>query len=112
VEIEDQYKQFAKVVRDNRKRAGLKQLELAMRTNLTRSTIANIESGRQRVLLFEAMKISKVLNFSLDNLPLSSGEMPLINIHDITNLKLDAADLARLKKFFTDAARKSAEENR
>ena len=51
--IEDIYKRLGLAIYDRRERRRLTQAELAEIVGLTRSSIANIESGRQRILLHD-----------------------------------------------------------
>lgn len=52
-----------------RRAAGLKQVEVAERTGLSRASIANIEAGKQRVFLDQAVAIAAAINLeSLDSI--------------------------------------------
>jgi transcriptional regulator with XRE-family HTH domain len=50
------------------RRGNLTQKELAARTLLTRTSIINIEKGRQQVLLHTMVDIAKALNVSVSDL--------------------------------------------
>lgn len=62
------YGGFGFVMRDRRKSAGYTHDDLARILGMRRSTVAGIESGRQRVLLADAVLIANVLEFSIDDL--------------------------------------------
>jgi len=49
-------------IRDERERRNLSQEMLADRVGLTRTSITNIEKGRQKVLLHTLLEIARVLN--------------------------------------------------
>jgi putative transcriptional regulator len=53
---------------DCRKRQGLTQEELARKAEITRAYLANIESGKHTPSLKVALKISTVLEESIDEL--------------------------------------------
>ena len=55
------YETFGTQVRERRTAMGLTQLELAGRIKLTRGSVANIEAGRQSVLLHQFLDIAKAL---------------------------------------------------
>lgn len=57
--IEPVYKQFGLRVLQIREALGLTQEEIATRTGLTRSSVANIEGGRQRVLLLDINRFAR-----------------------------------------------------
>jgi transcriptional regulator with XRE-family HTH domain len=44
----DEYREFGRLLREARRSAGLSQVAVATRVGLNRTSIANIESGRQR----------------------------------------------------------------
>lgn len=62
------HRAFGDAVRVARDRKGLTQDELAQAVGLTRTSITNIEAGRQRPLLTQAHTLAKVLGASLDSL--------------------------------------------
>ena len=55
------HERFGKNVRMRRMRAGLTQDQLAATIGLSRTSIANIEQGRQQVLLHHAWAIARAL---------------------------------------------------
>jgi transcriptional regulator with XRE-family HTH domain len=55
------YDGFASLLRQHRAAAQLSQLELAGLSGLTRSAIANIEAGRQGVLLHHVYALARAL---------------------------------------------------
>ena len=61
--MEDEYyRRFGHSLRRVRKAAGLSQEDLAGAIGLTRTSVSNIENGRQKVLLHAFEKILRVLN--------------------------------------------------
>ena len=62
------YGSFGDAVRCERERANMTQAELAAPIGLSRPALANIESGRQGVLLHTAIDIAAALNVSLMDL--------------------------------------------
>lgn len=62
------YKAFGAAVRRARKERGLSQDALAAAVGLKRTSIANIERGRQRLLLHTACDIALVLRVTLVDL--------------------------------------------
>ncbi len=58
------YKAFGKVVAMRRKKLDLTQAELAARVGMSRASVANIESGRQNVLLHHVYSLATALEFS------------------------------------------------
>lgn len=56
------YAIFGAIVKANRRRLGLTQAQLAERLTLSRASIANIESGAQRVLLHDLYDIAAALS--------------------------------------------------
>ena len=59
---DDYYSRFGHSLRRVRKAAGLSQEDLAGAIGLTRTSVSNIEKGRQKVLLHTFEKILRVLN--------------------------------------------------
>lgn len=62
------HRAFGDAVRIARDHAGMTQLELADAVGLTRTSITNLEAGRQRPLLIQAYAISQALAAPLDAL--------------------------------------------
>lgn len=58
---EPPYVAFGEAVRDARHELGWNQFDLAEKVNLSRGSIANIETGRQRILLGDIFLFAKVL---------------------------------------------------
>jgi transcriptional regulator with XRE-family HTH domain len=67
------YKAFGEAVAKRRNALGLTQVELATRVGISRASLANIERGRQNVLLHHAYSLASALEFSAvgDLLPTS-----------------------------------------
>lgn len=65
MEIEKEYEDFGLYVKKRREDEGMSQDDLAKIMDLSRVSIANIEGGRQRVLLHQAIQLAKALKFSL-----------------------------------------------
>jgi len=55
------YPEFGKLVRGHRRRLGLTQDQLAERVGLSRTSITNIEQGRQKVLLHQVFTLADSL---------------------------------------------------
>ena len=64
VQCEPIYVRLGSVIRERRLRLGLTQEQLAARINLTRTSLCNIEIGRQRVLLSDLWDIARALETS------------------------------------------------
>lgn len=71
----DLYVALGRKVAAARKRLGLTQAELATQISLTRASVANIETGRQRVMLHdvfaivEALEGKSILDFVPERVP-------------------------------------------
>jgi DNA-binding XRE family transcriptional regulator len=61
VQVERPYVLFGEAVKKAREDIGMTQDVLASKLNKTRTTIVNIENGRQRVLLADLIKFAKAL---------------------------------------------------
>jgi transcriptional regulator with XRE-family HTH domain len=59
---------FGRRLRELREKNRLPQEELAAFSGLTRSSIANIENGKQRVMLHQLIKFAEALRVDLDAL--------------------------------------------
>lgn len=58
-EIKPVYRQFGAKIESLRSVLGIDQKELSVRVGLSRGSIANIETGRQRILLADVEKFAK-----------------------------------------------------
>jgi transcriptional regulator with XRE-family HTH domain len=70
------YKAFGIQVRDRREALGLTQLQLSTRIGLTRGSVANIEAGRQSVLLHQFLAIAVALQLAPEQLLPAKTETP------------------------------------
>ncbi len=64
--VEQEYAVFGRVLKKYRIKKKYSQEVLADLVELTRASIANIETGKQRVMLRDALALANVLEFSLD----------------------------------------------
>jgi len=89
------YKRFGTQVRDRREALGLTQLQLSARIGLTRGSVANIEAGRQSVMLHQFLAIAAALQLAPELLlpaktetpPLKETAMPETVISAIQSIK-------------------------
>ncbi len=63
-EIEPVYRQFGSKIAAMRTTLGLSQVELAERVGLERTSVCNIEAGRQRILLDDVEKFAAAFTTS------------------------------------------------
>lgn len=66
--IEHVYEELGERIKAARVGLGLTQTEVSQRVGLTRSSIANIEAGRQRAMIHTLMHIANALEASLAEL--------------------------------------------
>lgn len=81
------YRVFGKRLREVREQKNVPQQELATLSGLTRSSIANIESGKQRVLLHQVLQFAEALHVTVGELVPSTGEIPQILTTETKNEK-------------------------
>ena len=62
--VQKSYLQFGKIVKCLRSGRGMSQEDLANRVGLTRTSITNIEAGRQRILLDDVCVFARALSIS------------------------------------------------
>lgn len=75
--IDEIYKAIGSRVKAKREQADLKQDQLAERVGLTRTSISNIENGRQRIQVHTLFMIAEALNVPVETLlPLNLTEEP------------------------------------
>jgi transcriptional regulator with XRE-family HTH domain len=67
-ELEALYAEFGHRVRTKREEAGLRQSDVAVRMNLSRGSIANVEAGRQRPTLHQVYQLARVLSVPISDL--------------------------------------------
>lgn len=67
-ESQEFYVKLGKNIREARERRGLTQASLASLIQLTRSSVANVERGRQKLLAHHLARVAKALRFSADEL--------------------------------------------
>src|SRR5262245_59867222 len=73
--VDPLYRRFGKLVQLHRKRlAGMTQDQLAVRVGLSRTSITNIEQGRQHVSLHQLYSIAEALQVSPEVLLPSNSE--------------------------------------
>jgi transcriptional regulator with XRE-family HTH domain len=70
------YKAFGAQVRKRREVLGLTQLQLSTQIGLTRGSVANIEAGRQSVLLHQFLAIAAALQQTPEQLLPTQTETP------------------------------------
>ena len=71
------YSRFGQLVRQHRERLDLNQAEIGSAIGLTRASIANIETGRQRIPLHHLYRLARALKVDVQALlPTSGWETP------------------------------------
>lgn len=74
MEHSELYSQFGQLVRRHRERLGLNQAEIGQAIGLTRASIANIETGRQRIPLHHLYSLAHALSVDVHALlPRAAG---------------------------------------
>lgn len=74
VDAENFYKKLGQRIREARTRSGLTQQELAAKVELTRSSVTNIELGRQKLLVHALVEIADALQIAPDQLLPTASE--------------------------------------
>ncbi|PZO43885.1 MAG: hypothetical protein DCF19_04455 [Pseudanabaena frigida] len=81
------YKELGSQIKKARNKALLTQESLAEKVSLTRTTVTNIEKGRQQLLVHTLVDIAKALNVSIELLlPVQQST----SIDDVINKKVDS----------------------
>ncbi|MCG7400388.1 helix-turn-helix domain-containing protein [Caballeronia zhejiangensis] len=77
---EDIYPLVGETIRTRRKRLSLTQDQLATKMQMSRASLANIEAGRQKILLHHLYSFAEALELDVKDflveLPTNSGERP------------------------------------
>ncbi|MEZ5428727.1 MAG: helix-turn-helix transcriptional regulator [Pyrinomonadaceae bacterium] len=91
------YREIGRRIFEERDKKGFTQAELASKVSLTRTSITNIEKGKQKILVHVLIRIAEALEVNLESL-IPNTKKPLDN--KIVNKYLEG---------FSDEARKFAE---
>lgn len=92
------YKAVGEAIRKAREERGLSQNALATAVGLKRTSITNIEKGRQKFLIHTAYEIAAVLQVSLaELLPAASASTQLDTPHELP------AELSEKERAFVEA---------
>ena len=74
VDAKNFYKRLGQRIREARTRSGLTQQELAAKVDLTRTSVTNIELGRQKLLVHALVEIAAALQVAPDKLLPAAAE--------------------------------------
>lgn len=100
MEQSELYSQFGQLVRRHRERLGLNQAEIGQAIGLTRASIANIETGRQRIPLHHLYSLARALKVDVHALLPTAGSVPRVANREIqSSVELSARehdDVARV----------------
>lgn len=88
MKLEPIYEQIGGIIRSLRRRADQPQEALAGQLGISRATLANIETGRQRVLIHQLYAIAQALRVDLMDLLPQPAENPTTS--DWTSLTFDS----------------------
>lgn len=91
----DFYERLGAAIRKGREGAGLTQSDLARLLDLSRTTVTNIEAGRQRLLADQLRDIASVLGVQADELlPKKSRQA-----HKSTSADIQALEMPNVARF-------------
>jgi transcriptional regulator with XRE-family HTH domain len=74
------YKNVGNRIRKARESCALTQEDLARRISLTRTSVTNIEKGRQTISLYKFFEIAGALNISPSNLLPNTNEFQMVDL--------------------------------
>ena len=96
MKLELLYKDFGRLVREHRRRLRLTQTQLGERVGLSRTSITNIEQGRQKVLLHQVFLLAESLGATPEILlPRSSStDLTMPDLERPADRVLDILELA------------------
>lgn len=84
------YVEFGRLVEENRRRQKITQADLAKRVHLTRTSISNIECGRQQVYLHTLYLLSDALGIEAKDLLPNRSSLG----EELLRVRLEAEELA------------------
>ncbi|MCV7051735.1 helix-turn-helix transcriptional regulator [Mycobacterium heidelbergense] len=106
--VDEIYIDVGSRIRSARIKQAWNQAELGRNVGLTRSSIANIEAGRQRVLVHSLLRIADSLNVAVESLLPGTDQL-----HQLTDRPRSAPDLTgqtdAARDFVTSALRRTRE---
>jgi transcriptional regulator with XRE-family HTH domain len=78
-EVEPEYRQIGSIVRRRRRDRELSQAALASECHMSRSALANVEAGQQRIAVHQLLMLARALRVDVAELvpPQAAGEQPL-----------------------------------
>jgi transcriptional regulator with XRE-family HTH domain len=80
------YRELGRAVATRRKMVGLTQAEVAKAVGISRASIANIESGRQKVLLHQVYGLVKALNLKVITELVPAAPSPAATLETVDRL--------------------------
>lgn len=105
------YKEIGSIIRTKRKKLGLKQKNLAATLRISRGSLANIETGRQNMLVHQLYDFASALHLSPhDLLPLSVENSSKVDRTELPlpdNLK--GTQKEQVARFFFESSTKPVE---
>jgi transcriptional regulator with XRE-family HTH domain len=104
------YVEFGKLVRGYRKRSNLTQDDLAERVGLSRTSITNIELGRQKVLLHQVFMLAKSLGVNPDALLPSTRNRPVPEVEQKIPEDLTGAEKNWIRRVMASTSNERGDE--
>jgi transcriptional regulator with XRE-family HTH domain len=87
------YARFGHLVRLHRKRLSLNQAEIGKAVGLSRASVANIETGRQRIPIHHLYRLARVLEVDVHALLPAPDNASPANIHREIQCSIKLSDL-------------------
>lgn len=82
MKVHSLYKRIGATIKVQRRALGLTQHELAMRLGISRASLANIETGRQRILVHQLYELAQQLKIGIQRLLPDSSEAEALQALD------------------------------
>ncbi len=76
------YKHIGATIQQRRKKLGLKQLKVASDLGISRGSLANIETGRQSMLVHQLYRFAEVLDLAPTDLLPQTLSTPALQLND------------------------------